>query len=117
MYTQSSCATLTAQGIAIREAACHFGDGKTLPFSPCKRGYIPVVDGGRKFACHLHHKMREKRFNEEGGKFRLGEKPLTDFWDNEASNVDDETAQSCVTDTKEVQSVCSSKIKTEDMNI
>jgi len=81
MYMQSSCSEMTPQGIAIKDAAVRFGNGKTLPFSPCKRGYIPVVGGKRMYACHLHNKERRKRFRREGRTFRLGEKCLRDFWD------------------------------------
>mmetsp|Transcript_4370 Transcript_4370/g.5978 ORF Transcript_4370/g.5978 Transcript_4370/m.5978 type:complete len:146 (-) Transcript_4370:99-536(-) len=81
MYVQSASSDLTPQGRAIKDAAVRFGDGETLPFSPCKRGYIPVVNGKRMYACHIHTKERRKRLKREGGKFRLGEKRLSDFWD------------------------------------
>ena len=80
MYSPSSCATLTPQGIAIKGAAVRFGNGETLPFSPCKRGYIPVVEGEHMYACHIHHKFRKKRVSADGGIFRKGEKDLSDFW-------------------------------------
>mmetsp|Transcript_7189 Transcript_7189/g.17525 ORF Transcript_7189/g.17525 Transcript_7189/m.17525 type:complete len:151 (+) Transcript_7189:298-750(+) len=35
---------MTLQGRAIKRAAIDFGDGKTLPFAPCKRGYAPWVE-------------------------------------------------------------------------
>ena len=32
---------MTPQGIAIQDVSSRFGNGQTLPFTPCKRGYIP----------------------------------------------------------------------------
>lgn len=81
MYLESSCATLTLQGRAIKEAAEKFGDGKTLCFTPCKKGYIPKIDGVRMCACPLHHKKRFRRIKKEGGNFRSGEMDLNAFWE------------------------------------
>lgn len=81
MYVESASATLTPQGQAIREAAVKFGDGETLCFMPCKKGYIPIVNGERMYACPLHHKERMKRLTKEGGNFRRGEVDLTTFWE------------------------------------
>jgi len=39
----SSASTMTLQGRAIKKASIDFGDGRTLPFAPCKRGYVPLV--------------------------------------------------------------------------
>jgi hypothetical protein len=63
-YIQSADAT--AQGKAIAKAAQKFGDGKTLPFPPCKRYYNPYLEeenGVKKemYACRLHHELRKKR--------------------------------------------------------
>mmetsp|Transcript_57302 Transcript_57302/g.170868 ORF Transcript_57302/g.170868 Transcript_57302/m.170868 type:complete len:182 (-) Transcript_57302:224-769(-) len=83
MYLQSSTVegrAATPQGRAIRDASYRFGNGETLPFPPCKRGYIPLVNGKRMYGCHIHSDDRTKRVRMNGGKFRLGEKPLTDFW-------------------------------------
>ena len=89
MYVPSSCTQLTPQGIAIKDAAVRFGNGQTLPFSPCKRGYIPIVGGERKYACHLHHEQRMKRVKKEGGLFRKGEEDLSRFWI--VNHLDDDT--------------------------
>lgn len=79
---QSASATLTLQGQAIQEAAQKFGDGETLCFTPCKKGYIPVASNGeRMYACPLHHKQRLKRVKKDGGRFRPGEVNLNRFWD------------------------------------
>lgn len=43
LYIDSSTSTMTLQGKAIKKAAIDFGDGRTLPFAPCKRGYVPLV--------------------------------------------------------------------------
>lgn len=76
--------------MAIQAAADKFGNGQTLPFTPCKRGYIPIVKGERKYACHLHNDLRKARVCiSDGGKelqklqFRSGEKDLRDFWNIE----------------------------------
>jgi hypothetical protein len=71
---------MTPQGRAIKQAALDFGNGQTLPFTPCKKGYIPVVDGERKVACPLHNQAREMRLKKEGGTFRMGEIDLKCFW-------------------------------------
>jgi hypothetical protein len=71
---------LTLQGRAIVAASKRFGDGKTLPFTPCKRGFIPVVGGTPMLACHLHNSFRQKRFKKEKCVFRKGEFDLRYFW-------------------------------------
>lgn len=83
MYVAS--AAETPQATAIRRAAVKFGNGETLPFTPCKKGYIPVIDGTRKrmYACPLHNKERERRVKRVG--FRKGEFDLALFWDSIAS--------------------------------
>ena len=67
-------------GRAIRNAAIRFGNGETLPFTPCKKGFIPMVGESRKFACPLHDKERRKRVQNEGGAFRKGEFDLNILW-------------------------------------
>jgi hypothetical protein len=79
-YSPSSSADLTPQGKSIVAAAMQFGNGETLPFTPCKKGYVPVVDGRRLFACPLHNKAREKRVGKENGIFRPGEINLNLLW-------------------------------------
>ena len=91
MYLESSCATLTLQGRAIKEAAEKFGDGETLCFTPCKKGYIPKIDGMQMYACPLHHKERFKRVKREGGSFRSGEMDLNVFWEADAYSSPAET--------------------------
>ena len=76
---------MTAQGRSILNASIRFGDGRTLPFPPCKRYYNPYgVDemGNRMkmYACRLHHELRKKRVMKEGWRWREGEKRLDDFW-------------------------------------
>ena len=80
MYIRSSCATLTPQGIAIQDAAERFGNGETLPFTPCKRGYIPMVRGMQKYACHIHNNKRKARVKRNGDQFKNGEMNLSLFW-------------------------------------
>ena len=79
-YMQSSSADMTPQGRAIRDASVRFGDGRTLPFTPCKKGFIPFVHGERKFACPLHNKERRRRVMSAGGAFREGELDLHILW-------------------------------------
>jgi hypothetical protein len=79
-YSPSCSASLTPQGRAIQEAGIIFGDGATLPFTPCKKGYIPVANGRNMFACPLHNESRHKRVAKEGGIFRKGEVDLNEFW-------------------------------------
>lgn len=79
MYVAS--AAKTPQGCAIQAAAIRFGDGKTLSFTPCKKGFIPINDQDQNmYACPLHHARREKRIKREGGSFRKGEFDLNRFW-------------------------------------
>jgi hypothetical protein len=80
-YIDSSAATMTLQGRAIKQAAIDFGDGKTLPFTPCKKGYIPIINGKEMVACQYHNTKREKRLAKEDGKVRAGEAdPEKLFW-------------------------------------
>jgi len=89
LYQDSSTATTTPQGIAIKQAALKFGDGKTLPFAPCKRGYLPMRSVGSKgqqeqrkmVACLYHEKFRRKRLARDKGQCRKGEAdPNQLFW-------------------------------------
>lgn len=82
-YTQSASADLTPQGRAIVAAAQRFGDGATLPFTPCKKGFIPVVNGRRMYACFHHDRFRRKRVAKENGVFRDGEADLNELWQRE----------------------------------
>ncbi|KAG7336545.1 hypothetical protein IV203_029204 [Nitzschia inconspicua] len=80
-YLPSASASLTLQGKAIQQAAVDFGDGKTLPFTPCKKGYQPLIKGKRMVACLLHNAHREKRLQKEQGQIREGEAdPASLFW-------------------------------------
>jgi hypothetical protein len=84
-YLDSSAATMTLQGRAIKQAAIDFGDGKTLPFTPCKKGYIALLVVGdnviQKVACPLHEKARRKRLAKEDNQRRKGEaNPDVLFW-------------------------------------
>jgi hypothetical protein len=85
-YSQSSSAALTPQGRAIASASRRFGDGRTLPFTPCKRGYIPVVGGRPMLACHLHDRHRRRRFRRERSTFRAGEVDLSVWWTKPAED-------------------------------
>ena len=76
----SSAAKMTLQGMAIQQAAVDFGNGQTLPFTPCKRGYIPIVNGKRMYACSFHNKARAKRLAKDNEVFRDGEVDLKTFW-------------------------------------
>jgi hypothetical protein len=80
---------MTPQGRAIKQAGIDFGNGQTLPFTPCKKGYIPVVGTKRMMACRLHNKAREIRFAKDESKFRKGEVDLNNFWKNYADADDD----------------------------
>jgi hypothetical protein len=92
-YSPSGSASLqTPQGKAILDTASKFGDGLTLPFTPCKKGYIPVSTTKkstndlssykRMYACPLHDNARRMRLQKDGGmtSFRKGEQDLTVFW-------------------------------------
>ena len=90
---QSSSADMTPQGRAIRDASIRFGNGRTLPFTPCKKGFIPHADGERKYACPLHNKERRRRVLAAGGGFRKGELDLNILWKrNEAEEEAQEEA-------------------------
>ena len=106
---------MTPQGRAIQQASVDFGNGQTLPFTPCKKGYIPLVDGVRKVACPLHNLAREKRLKKENGKFRKGEIDLSCFWDkgDDSSAADAEDGFStCDNDAQaDMTDICSSKAK------
>jgi len=86
---------MTLQGRAIRRASIDFGDGKTLPFCPCKRGYMPTkINTNTKtnvkmVACSFHEQARRKRLARERGKLRGGEAdPNELFWSKEEAEND-----------------------------
>jgi hypothetical protein len=83
---------MTLQGRAVQAAAQMFGNGKTLPFTPCKKGYVPVHSGTNEimFACRLHNEARRRRLLAENNVFRPGEVDLNMFW----SKLDDPTGPS-----------------------
>ena len=89
MYCQSASADLTPQGRAIRDASVRFGDGETLPFRTCKKGYLPIVDGKKMYACYLHSRMRSLRVQKEEGKFRPGEVDLEAMFWRRGGLIDD----------------------------
>ncbi len=95
---RSSCATLTPQGIAIQDAADRFGNGETLPFTPCKRGYIPVVKGQKMYGCHLHNDKRKARVQSNSGQFKNGEKDLNVFWEAYLDNKIDDKNENQIKD-------------------
>ena len=67
----------------MKEASLKFGDGGTLPFTACKKGFRPFLKGTRMFACPFHDKMRRKRLEKEGWEYRKGEVNLGIFWTEE----------------------------------
>jgi len=71
---------MTPQGKAMKEAAIKFGDGLSLPFTPCKKGYIPLIKGKKMYACPLHNKDRMARLKRENWKYRDAEVNLDVFW-------------------------------------
>ena len=87
----------------MKLAAARFGNGETLPFSPCKKGYLPRgPNGERMLACPLHHAARAKRFRAENGKFRVGEVNLNLFWQRHRKvDACDDTIFSSDNDTEE----------------
>ncbi|OEU23477.1 hypothetical protein FRACYDRAFT_233646 [Fragilariopsis cylindrus CCMP1102] len=103
-YIDSASSTITNQGRAIKKVSTRFGDGKTLPFTPCKRGYMPIkkVDNNNDqepqqqqqhdtvfmVACSFHEKLRRKRILKENGMIRGGEAHVNElFWRTAASLV------------------------------
>jgi hypothetical protein len=106
-YIDSASAKITNQGRAIKHASTKFGDGKTLPFTPCKRGYMPIkkVENNNNnnqeqhdqdqeqeeeqnnndlvfmVACSFHEKLRRKRIAKDNGMLRGGEVNVNElFW-------------------------------------
>jgi hypothetical protein len=69
---------MTPQGRAIQNASVVFGNGRTLPFTPCKKGFVPCARDGRRYACPLHDKLRRQRVQSEG--VRRGELDVSVFW-------------------------------------
>lgn len=82
---------MTPQGRAIKQAAVDFGNGQTLPFTPCKKGYIPIVNGQHRVACPLHNEARKARLAKENGEFRKGEVNLQIFWFKQSKDSKDGT--------------------------
>ena len=108
---------MTPQGRAIAEASCRFGDGRTLPFTPCKKGYLPFVsttktNGGptaiaiaaaaaasdtnqQRVACPLHEEARRKRLAKESNRCRPGEAdPSILFWNNKSQHSESKPTNS-----------------------
>mmetsp|Transcript_3282 Transcript_3282/g.4904 ORF Transcript_3282/g.4904 Transcript_3282/m.4904 type:complete len:87 (-) Transcript_3282:583-843(-) len=73
---------MTKQGRAIFKASVDFGNGKTLPFMPCKKGYMPrnTKTGEFQVACPLHNELRKSRLNKEKNKCRPGEVDVQDVF-------------------------------------
>ena len=69
---------MTPQGRAMQAATLRFGNGATLPFTPCKKGYKPFAGDAKMYACPLHNAERKRRVEKEG--FRKGEVDLNTFW-------------------------------------
>eukprot|EP00571_Detonula_confervacea_P009286 CAMPEP_0172322670 /NCGR_PEP_ID=MMETSP1058-20130122/46545_1 /TAXON_ID=83371 /ORGANISM="Detonula confervacea, Strain CCMP 353" /LENGTH=123 /DNA_ID=CAMNT_0013038477 /DNA_START=330 /DNA_END=701 /DNA_ORIENTATION=+ len=109
----SAAADLTPQGRAILEAASKFGDGKTLPFTPCKKYYNPFSENGTPmYACRLHSDLRMKRLKKEGGKWRGGEKHLDDFWKDKKERKNDEVQEKVKgSNEKEINDGCTQEKK------
>ena len=101
-YIESAAASETLripQGIAIQNATLLFGNGaRTLPFAPCKRGYVPICKetNERMYACSYHHKKRMERLKSEKWNYRVGEVVLDQFWSSLSTNSprDEEKSQS-----------------------
>lgn len=88
-YSQLCSADMTPQGRAIQDAATKFGDGKTLPFTPCKKGYTPYhkSTGERLYACMHHNKARRRRLVKNNAIIpRSGEVDLNIFENNDNEN-------------------------------
>jgi len=100
---------MTPQGRAIKQAAVDFGNGQTLPFTPCKKGYIPMVDGKRKVGCPLHNLAREKRLKKEQGRCRKGEMNPNIFWSELENSKPSTSPKNCKL--KGVEDVLVSKSK------
>lgn len=124
----SSASTMTLQGRAIKKASIDFGDGRTLPYAPCKRGYMPLVqdvvrsknsNGGgngndnginvakddetqkgykHMVACSFHEKHRRKRLARDKGKLRGGEADPNELFWSKAAEK--KNANSSTTKTK-----------------
>ena len=115
----------------MQDAAWRFGDGATLPFTPCKKGYkpwstttnttiAPTTSSSsteinnkslpeRMYACPLHDQERRKRVAQEGGKFRQGEVDLERlFW---------QKGQACSLDAASTTQELSSKEKGNDIGL
>ena len=77
---------MTPQGRAMQAAALRFGNGATLPFTHCKKGYKPFAGDEKMYACPLHHKERKRRVEKEG--FRKGEVDLNVFWQRRSQSTE-----------------------------
>lgn len=92
-YIESAAASevlKTPQGIAIQNATLLFGNGaRTLPFAPCKRGYVPICkeSNERMYACSYHHKKRMERLKSEKWNYRAGEVVLDQFWSTDLIGI------------------------------
>jgi len=110
---------MTPQGRAMKEVCIQFGDGKTLPFTPCKRGYLPMkgekeikevenASGKQQqqkrqkqnneiihmVACSFHEKLRRKRLQKENNILRWGEVNVNElFWSNSSSSSSSSSQQ------------------------
>jgi len=108
---------MTLQGVAIRQASIDFGNGQTLPFTPCKRGYIPqLVNGERRmYACSFHHMARAKRLVKEKGVFRDGEVDLHMFWNAKEKEESESVKQEEEEKNEETQDNDNTKPETKDV--
>ena len=62
-----------------------------MPFTPCKKGYIPVNAVGKHMcACPFHDAARRKRLkvdDNDGLAFRPGEVDLNIFWKKQVDDT------------------------------
>lgn len=80
-----------------------------MPFTPCKKGYIPVVaiasaagrgtvGGARQvklmYACRYHDDARRRRVMKENGQFRNGEFDLSVLWERELAVAEQSSGNS-----------------------
>lgn len=96
---------MTKQGRAILQASIDFGNRETLPFMPCKKGYVPynTKTGNFQVACPLHNDLRKARLDRENNECRPGEVNVRKIFEHCTNNDSSKYEAQSLTNSKQAR--------------